>query len=833
MLFDKTKKASAVPNSAAGTATKKSEQKLRAKKLKQQNRKSAKSNAKFAKKVVRQRAPKNAAECIGFQKMYEDGLCEIEPGLYSLSIQFGDINYQLSREEDQINTFTRYCELLNAVSPDVHMQLSLVTQHLDEDAFKAQVFLQKSDQECMEAYRREINQIILDQAMKGQNGLVRNKYITLTVHAESPEEAHRLLANVETNIRAKLKGIKSQSETLTGIQRLQVMHDILLPDVRMDFDYRWLLAEKGLLAKDFITPSSMDFRPQHDDTAASYNDRYRFGHKIGKILYLRDIAPDMTDDFLARLSKLDFNMVIALHVDAVDQHDAIELVKTKMAYMNQEASNGMVKASRQGLPPEMGVRFELSHQITEATELLDKLQNRNQKLFKVSLLVQTYANTEDQLDDQIKRIWATAQEKTCRFDTLEFQQRDAMNSILPIGKKCVGLERTLTTANTAIFMPFTTQELLQPGGCYEGINAHSKNLIVCNRKSLAVANGFIAGMTGAGKSMTTKQQITEIRINWPDDDIIVIDPDGEYSRVAKAFGGEMFEVSAGSGNYLNPMDINENYNDGKDPLIVKSQFLMSFCDLISDNGITAGERTLIDKAAKATYSDYFSHPNKEKMPTLLDFRRNLEKQGAPAAQLVQNLGIYVDGTLDIFAHQSTIDTENAFVVYSLKGIGKQLMTPGMMVVLDQISNRMTRNRAMGKRTWIFIDEIQLLFLNDYCSEYFFSWSGIVRKWGAIITSITQHVETLLMSENGRRMMGDCQYVKLLNQHQNDRKHLGDLYGLSDEELSAVTDADIGCGLLIAGNAVIPFENKIPKDTQLYALLNTDPGKKTAKKEAAV
>lgn len=801
------------------------EQKQRAKFLQQQKKKSKKQNDSFTQKTVAQRVPKNASDCIRYNAMYEDGLCEIEPGLYSIAIKFDDINYQLARESDQINTFSRYCELLNTLSPDVHFQLCLTTQRLDMEDFQQQVFMPKAS-EVLEPYRNELNQIIYNQAVKGQNGLVRNKYLVLSVHADNQNEARRLLSPVESSIRLKLKGLRSPSELQNGIQRLRVIQQLLQPDVRMNFEYRWLLTEKTLTTKDFVCPSSFNFRPQHDDSAAVYNDRFSFGGKVGKVVYLRDIAPELADDFLARLSKLEINTVLSLHVDAIPQHEAVELIKTKLAFMNQEAGDAAKQAAKQGIPSELGVRFELRGQIDEAEQLLDKLQNRNQRLFRTTLLVYTYADTNEKLDEQIKQIYATAQERTCRMDTLEFQQQDALNSILPLGKKHIELTRTLTTSNTAIFMPFTTQELFQPSGCYEGVNQHSKNLILCDRKLLAAGNGLVSGVTGSGKSMTVKKQILSILINYPDDDVIVLDPDGEYGRIADALDGTLFHVSAGSGDFLNPMDINIDYNDGKDPLIVKSQFLMSFCDLISDNGITAGQKTLIDKAAKATYSNYFAHTSREQMPTLVDFYENLKKLGPAASELIQNLGIYVDGTLDIFAHQSTIDPNSRFVVYSLQGIGRQLMTPGMMVVLDQISNRMTRNRALGKRTWVFIDEIQLLFLNDYCSEYFFSWSGIVRKWGGIITSITQHIETLLATDNGRRMLGDCQYVKLLNQHANDREHLGRLYNLSDEELASVTDADIACGLLKAGTVVVPFDDTIPSDTKLYALINTDPGQKT-------
>lgn len=800
-------------------------QRQRAKTLRQQKKNSVRSNAVFAKKIEKQRAPKNAADCLKFEHMYESGLCEIQPGLWSATLKFYDINYQIARKEEQANIFTRYCELLNYCDPQIHLQIDLITQHMDQDDFEAQMFLTAA-QDGLDDHRHEMNRIVAEKAQEGQNGLLREKYLTVTLRAENYTDALQQLTRRETDFQGQLKGLGSACCVLSGIQRLRLISGILRPTQYMNFQYDWLLAEDHLRAKDFICPSAFDFKPEHDDSRAVYNDRYRFGPYIGKTIFLRDIAPEMTDDLLSQLTDLPFDMVISLHVDAVEQYVAIEQVKTKLAYMQQEQGDGMTKAVRQGLPPQLGIRFEVQESIDQAQQLLDDLQNRNQKMFKVTILVHTFGMDNAELDDRIKQICSTVQKKTCKFDTLEFQQLAALNSILPIGKKYLSLERTLTTASTAIFVPFTTQELFQPGGIYEGLNARSHNLIVFDRKSLPSPNGMILGQPGSGKSMAAKREMANILMRWPDDEVIVIDPEGEYSPMVQDFDGEIIDVSAASRQHINPMDISDSYGDDDNPLRLKSQFMMSFCELIAGGGgISASEKTFIDRACRLTYSHYFAHPERMQMPTLTDFYENLLAQGPDARNIATALSIYVDGTMDVFAHQTNVDISKRFVVYNIVNLGKQLQTLGMMVVLDQIWNRVTLNRQIGKRTWIYIDEIQLLLSDAYCSNYFFSISGRSRKWGAILTGITQHVETLLLNDDARRMLSDCQYVKLLNQHQNDRQHLGELLGISNEELTYITNADPGCGLLIAGKAVVPLTDDFPKNTNLYRVMSTDPNER--------
>lgn len=799
----------------------KAEQRARAKKLRQQKKKQEKNNANTAKQIKKSRAPQKATDCLDFVAMYENGICEIEPGLYSMTMKFSDVNYQIARREEQANIFTRYCELLNYCDPEMHLQINLVTQHMDQDRFEQDMFIpMKNDK--IDLYRREMNKVIADKAMQGQNGLIREKFITFTVHADSYDSAVQQLSRRASDMKGSFKGLHSDAVVLSGKQRLALLNAILRPDTTLNFEYDWLLAESKLMAKDFICPSSFDWRPQKDDSKGTYSDRYAFGDKIGKTVFLRDIAPEMTDDLLSRLSELPFDLVIALHIDAVEQHDAVEMVKTKLAFMRQEEADGMVRAVRQKLPAAMGIRYELSENIKNAEDLLDELVNRNQKLFKVCLMVHAYGNTNEELDSRVKQIMSAVQKKTCKLDALPFEQREAMNSILPIGKKRISIERTLTTANTAIFIPFTTQELFEPGGFYMGLNARSKSLLMFRRKNLASPAGYVLGQPGSGKSMDVKLEISQV-IMGTEDDVIIIDPEGEYSPVVQAYDGQVVEISSSSNEHINPMDITEDYADNDSPLVLKSQFLQMFCELIiGGGGISAAERTYIDRAARLTYSKFFNNPQKMLMPNLKDFYDNLVKQGPGASDIATALSIYVDGSMDIFAHQTNVDIHNRLVCYNTVKLGKPMQTLGMMVVLDQIWNRITLNRETGRRTWIYTDEFQLLLRDKESMNYYFEISGRARKWGAILTSITQHVESILLDDDARRMLSDCQYIKLLNQAPLDAQQLGKLLKISPEELDYITNVDSGCGLLIAGRSVVPFVNEFPENTKLFKLMDTNP-----------
>lgn len=674
---------------------------------------------------------------------------------------------------------------------------------------------------------REMNQVVAEKALRGQNGLIREKYVTFSLHAENYQQAKEQLENRAADIADHFKRMGSSTRILSGIERLSLLQGIMRPNEEMSFSYDWLLAEDDLTTKDFISPSSYNWHPEHDDSRAVYRDRYQFGDKIGKTMYLRGIAPEMKNGLFSMLSELPFDHVITMHVDAMDQAEAVQEIEKKLAYMHKEEYDAIAKARERNMPASIAVSYDLKSKMHHTEQMMDDITTKNQKIFKVGILIHTYGDSNAQLDERVRRICSTVQQQTCRFDSILYEQRNAMNSMLPLGKKWLGLERTLETVSTAIYVPFTTQELFQPGGLYEGINARSKNLILCNRKLLPAPAGIVLGMTGYGKSFSVMQMVTNIMLRWPDDDIVLIDPEQEYTHLVTAMGGVVIDISASSPSHINPMDITEDYGDDEDPIRLKSQFLQNFCQLILHSSeLSPQERTFIDVAAGLTYQRYMANPKREEMPTLHDFYRNLALQGEEVKPLLTALKLYVSGSMDLFAHQTNVNVQNHCICFNTVKLGKSMQSIGMLTVLDQVWNRITRNRVLGRRTWVFTDEFQQLLGNKDCTDFYFQLSSRARKWGAILTSITQHVRSVLDNEDARRMLSDCGYIKLLNQSPDDANDLARLLHISNEEKRYIENAEIGSGLLIVSKTVVPFNNDFPKDTELFRLMDTSPNRKS-------
>lgn len=674
---------------------------------------------------------------------------------------------------------------------------------------------------------REMNQVVAEKALRGQNGLIREKYVTFSLHAENYQQAKEQLENRAADIADHFKRMGSSTRILSGIERLSLLQGIMRPNEEMSFSYDWLLAEDDLTTKDFISPSSYNWHPEHDDSRAVYRDRYQFGDKIGKTMYLRGIAPEMKNGLFSMLSELPFDHVITMHVDAMDQAEAVQEIEKKLAYMHKEEYDAIAKARERNMPASIAVSYDLKSKMHHTEQMMDDITTKNQKIFKVCILIHTYGDSNAQLDERVRRICSTVQQQTCRFDSILYEQRNAMNSMLPLGKKWLGLERTLETVSTAIYVPFTTQELFQPGGLYEGINARSKNLILCNRKLLPAPAGMVLGMTGYGKSFSVMQMVTNIMLRWPDDDIVLIDPEQEYTHLVTAMGGVVIDISASSPSHINPMDITEDYGDDEDPIRLKSQFLQNFCQLILHSSeLSPQERTFIDVAAGLTYQRYMANPMREEMPTLHDFYRNLALQGEEVKPLLTALKLYVSGSMDLFAHQTNVNVQNHCICFNTVKLGKSMQSIGMLTVLDQVWNRITRNRVLGRRTWVFTDEFQQLLGNKDCTDFYFQLSSRARKWGAILTSITQHVRSVLDNEDARRMLSDCGYIKLLNQSPDDANDLARLLHISNEEKRYIENAEVGSGLLIVSKTVVPFNNDFPKDTELFRLMDTSPNRKS-------
>lgn len=786
--------------------------KLLNEKLRQLDKTTEQQNAERKKKLKSEAAPKSTQQQIKYKRMFEDGICEIEDGLYSKCFKFSDINYQTARREEQVDIFSRYCEVLNYCDTSMHIQMNIVNRRIDKDAFRQNMFSTLTG-DNLDIYRKEMNEMLAEKVLEGQNSILREKYLTFSTSAPTYEAAIAALARLETDLIGHFKSLGCDVKPLSGLERLELIHEQFRPNEKFTFQYDQLI-ESSLTTKSFIAPTSFDF---------TQKDMYFFDDYAAQCLYLRELPADLSDKLISELSDLPIDMIITLHITNVDQGKALEFVRRQIAFMEMEATGKQDQAVQKGRNADIAVPMETRRSYEEAVELLDDLQNKNQRMFKLTMLFYTYANSIDTLNDNSYQIMATARKNNVKISKLDFLQREAMNSIIPVGKKHVEIERTLTTASTAIFVPFTTQELFQPGGMYYGLNALSRNLIFFDRKTLKAPNGVILGTPGSGKSFAAKREMVNVLINDSNSEVLIIDPEREYTPLAHGFDGEIVHISAGSKNYINPLDITMDYADDDDPILLKSEFVLSLCELLAGGkqGLSAAQKTVIDRTCKLTYQPYFANPGKNLVPTLKDFYKTLKEQPeAEAKSLALSLELYIEGTLSVFSHHTNVDIDKRLVVYDIRDLGKQLRTMGMLIVLDQIWNRITQNRALGKRTWIYIDEIQLLFQNEYSANYFFELWSRARKWGAIPTGITQNVETLLLSDLARRMLSNSDFIMMLNQATSDRMELAGLLNISNKQLSYVTNTEAGHGLLFAGKSIIPFIDKFPMDTKLYKMMTT-------------
>ena len=769
------------------------------------------SKAELQRNLKKEAPPKSTQKTIQYKRMFEDGICEIEPGFYSKSIQISDINYQIARREDQVAVFTKYCEVLNYIDSDLFVQISLINRRIEEEEIRENMFYAMQN-DGLDKYREEKNRMMSEKAVQGNNSMLRDKYVTFATHASSYTAAIQYLSRHETDLTTLFKAMGCEVTPLDGERRLNVLHNQLLPKEQFTFKYDDLVGS-SLTTKDIIAPASFTFTDKSS---------YEFGNNYGQTVFLKDLPPDLADDLISALSEISADMTISIHINGVEQDKAFDLVNRKISFMEQNKIDEQKKAQKSGYDPDM-IPHELKYSLQEALELKDDLQNKNQRMFKVTLLIHTSADDLDALDDNVFQILATARKKNCKAATLDYLQEEAMNSTLPLGKNYIPIERTLTTASTAIFIPFTTQELFQPGGMCYGINARSKNLVFLDRKSLKTPSGIILGTPGSGKGMAAKDEIISNLLNDPNSEVIVLDPEREYAPLAAGFDGEIIKIANGSKDHINPMDISLDYGDDDNPIQLKNDFILSLCDLLigGKQGLSNKHKSLIDRACRNIYQGYFDKKTKTPMPTLETFWEEIKMQPEPEAQsLAMDLELYIKGSLSAFAKPTNVNTEKRFVIYDTLDLGKQLRGMGMLIVLDQIWNRITQNRAKGIRTWLYIDELQLFFTNENAAQYFFELWSRARKWGAIPTGITQNVETLLQNDLARKMLSNSDFILMLNQAMSDRTELAHLLNISNQQLSYVTNSDAGHGLLFAGNSIVPIINKIPNNTELYRMMTT-------------
>ena len=747
--------------------------------------------------------------------MYDDGVCDIGGGYYSKTIKFADINYTSASRDEKISVFSKYCTFLNSFDSSINAQLTIFNRHTDLEFFKDTMLMTMMGDQ-FDILRWESNRLLLDKVDVGENNVIREKYITLTIKAEKIAFATTQLKRLTLDAINHFKKIGVEGYVLSGAQRLELMSKILRPNEKFIFDYS-RLTESGLTTKDFIVPEHFDF---------SNRSRIKIDEEgYTQTLNILDLPTEIADNLVSDLMEIPTNLTFNMHLKAVEKEGALKIVKQKLAGMHVQKRDEIKKQIKDlnGVYDDSLLPENLITSMHNAQKILDDLKEKNQKMFKATILINITAPNLEELTSVHDRVKGILNRHSCKMIKLIDYQEKALNATLPIGRSDLEIQRTLMTSSVGIFMPFTTQELFHEDGIFYGLNQASKNLIYLNRKNLMNANGFILAKSGSGKSVAAKMEMEQVLLTT-DDDVIVIDPEREYPKMGDRHKGENVNISSSSKHHINPFDITMNYSDGDNPIAFKSEFILSLLETVigGREGLTSATRGIIDRVVRLTYEDYFKKPIPERMPTLKEFYTILKRQPEiEAAELTLALEIYVEGSLNLFSHQTNVDINNRFLIYDIKDLGSQMMTMGLLIALDQVWNRITSNRQKGKRTWIYIDEIYLLFKNEYSADYLFKLYKRARKWGGIPTGITQNVEDLLLSDTARRMLSNSEYVLMLAQATPDKVELADLFNLSDEQLEFVTDSQKGCGLLLAGSNIVPFDNRIPEETELFKAVQTD------------
>ena len=755
--------------------------------------------------------------------MYPDGICRVTDSRYVKTIRFQDINYQLSQNEDKTAIFDGWCDFLNYFDSSVQFQLTFVNLSTSEENISQQIDIPLHGDEY-DSIREEYTAMLRNQVAKGKNGLSKTKYLTFGIEAENVKLAKSRLERIEIDLINNFKRLGVSAAALDGAEYLEVLHDIFNMDEHKPFRFNWKwLAPSGLSTKDFIAPSSFEFKTGR---------QFSMGKKTCKVSFLQILAPELNDRMLADFLDMESNLVVSMHVQSVDQTKAIKTIKRKITDLDKSKIEEQKKAVRAGYDMDI-IPSDLATYGTEAKKLLQDLQSRNERMFLVTFLILNTANGQRQLNNNVFQASSIAQRHNCALTRLDFQQEEGLFSCLPLGNNLVDIRRGLTTSSTAIFVPFTTQELFQTGAeaLYYGINALSNNLIMVDRKLLKNPNGLILGTPGSGKSFSAKREISNAFLICPEDDIIICDPEGEYAPLAERLNGQVIKISPtgkgydGKPCYINPMDLNLDYSDDENPLSLKSDFILSLCELIvgGKDGLAPVEKTIIDRCVRLVYRDYLSDPCPENMPVLEDLYNALRAQEEKEAQYVATaLEIYVTGSLNVFNHRTNVDINSRIVCYDIKELGKQLKKIGMLIVQDQVWNRVTINRAEHKTTRYYIDEFHLLLKEEQTASYSVEIWKRFRKWGGIPTGITQNVKDLLSSREVENIFENSDFIYMLNQAAGDRQILAKQLNISPHQLSYVTHSGEGEGLLFYGNTIIPFVDHFPKDTELYRIMTTKP-----------
>ncbi len=753
--------------------------------------------------------PKSVQDAIPIRRLWPDGIFQFG-SKFSKTIRFSDINYAIASKEDKTSMFLGYSELLNALDTGSTTKLTINNKRLNRQDFEQKILLPRQD-DYLDGYRAEYNAMLMDKVTDSSNSVVQERYITLSVHRKSIEEARTFFDRVTADVTTRLSHLDAHSEELDAVERLRVLHDFYRTGEETEYhlDLRDLM-RKGHSFKDTICPDSLEFK----------KDYFVMGDKFGRVLFLKEYASYIKDSMISELTALNRTMMLSIDVIPVPTDEAVREMQNRLLGVETNVTNWQRRQNSNNNFSAV-VPYDLEQQRKETREMLDDLTTRDQRMMFAVVTLVHLADSKEELDSDTETLQSAARKHLCQLATLHWQQADGLTTALPLGLRRIDALRTLTTEALAVLMPFKAQEIRDQGGIYYGQNVISKNLIVANRKELLNGNGFVLGVSGSGKSFTAKEEIAGVALST-EDDIIVIDPESEYGPLIEGLGGEVVNISATSRNHINAMDMEQGYGDGENPVVLKSEFLLSLCEqLVGSGKLSAKEKSIIDRCTAGVYHDYIRSGYRGAAPTLKDFHAELLRQSeAEARDVALAIELFTEGSLNTFAKPSNVDTNSRILCYDIRDLGKQLLPVGMLVVLDSIFNRVIRNRQLGKNTWVYVDEIYLLFQHEYSANFLFTLWKRVRKYGACCTGITQNLDDLLQSHTARTMLANSEFLVMLNQAATDRAELAQLLNISDNQLSYITNVDSGRGLIKCGSTIVPFMNTFPKNTRLYKLMST-------------
>ena len=753
------------------------------------------------KKLPKSNVPHTAQESIPFQRMFEDGTCRVKPGYYTRTIAYQDINYQLAQQEDKTAIFEEWCSFLNFFDSSIHFELSFVNTATDSSDFEKSIRI-PYQQDGFDDVRAEYSQMLRQQLSKGNNGLTKTKYLTYGIEGDSMAQVKPRLEHIQNDLLNNFHRLGVLAKPLDGTERLRLMHGMLNMDGANKFHFDWKdLVPSGLSVKDAIAPTALAFK----------NSRtFQMGGIFGAVSFLSITASDLSDQLLKDFLDMDSSQIVTMHIQSVDQNKAIKTIKHTITELDRSKIEEQKKAVRAGYDMDV-LPSDLATYGRDAKALLKELQSQNERMFLVTFLVLNTGKTEQELETNVFQAVSIAQKHNCELCRLDFQQEQGLMSSLPLADCQIEIQRGLTTSSTAIFVPFTTQELFDGGkeSLYYGLNALSNNLIMVDRKKLKNPNGLILGTPGSGKSFSAKREICNAFL-VTDDDIIICDPECEYAPLVERLHGQVIHISPASTQYINP-------------LALKADFVLSLCELVvgGKEGLQPVEKTVIDRCVHTIYRRYFENPIPENMPLLEDLYNALLTQDEPEARHVAAaLEIYVKGSLNIFNHHTNVDINNRIVCFDIKQLGKQLKKLGMLIVQDAVWGRVTANREVGRSTRYYVDEFHLLLKEEQTAAYSIEIWKRFRKWGGLPTAITQNVKDLLASPEVSNIFENSNFVYMLNQANGDRQILAKQLNISPHQLSYVTHSGSGEGLLFYGNTILPFVDHFPHDLELYKIMTT-------------